>query len=137
MINWIKKLFKDQRIRFLFVGGLNTIFGYGIYALLVYIGLNIYIANVISTVLGIFHSYLWNRFYTFRSKDKALGEIVRFITVYLISFAISNVILFVFVTKLGINKYLGGLFNLICTTLISWFGHKYFSFKGDKNDSKN
>ena len=137
MIKLIKNLFKDQRIRFLFVGGLNTIFGYGIYALLVYTGLNIYVANVISTVLGIGHSYLWNRFYTFKSKDKALGEIFRFITVYLISFAISNVILFVFVTKLGVNKYLGGLFNLVCTTLISWFGHKYFSFKGDNNDSKD
>ena len=134
MINIIKKLFRDQRIRFLFVGGLNTIFGYGIYALLVYFDTNIYLANVISTVLGVFHSYLWNRYYTFKSKDKALGEIFRFITVYLISFAISNVILYVFVTKMGINKYLGGLFNLICTTLISWFGHKYFSFKGDKND---
>ena len=131
----IKKLLEDQRIRFLLVGVLNTIFGYGIYALLVYFNVNIYIANVISTVLGELHSYLWNRFYTFKSKDKATKEILRFITVYLISFGISNLILFVFVTKMGINKYLGGLFNLICTTLISWFGHKYFSFKGDKSEN--
>ena len=31
------KIFKIQGIRFLFVGGLNTIVGYGIYAILIFL----------------------------------------------------------------------------------------------------
>ena len=129
MKNIFKKVLNSQQIRFLFVGGLNTIVGYGTYAILIYFNINFYIANAISTIIGVFHSYLWNRYFTFKSKDKALNEIIRFISVYIVSFLLSNIILYIFVSKFGINKYLGGLINLAITTLISWFGHKYFSFR--------
>ena len=88
--NMIKKLFSYQPIRFLFVGGLNTLVGYGIYALLVYIGVNYLLANTISTIIGIAHSYLWNRFFTFKSKNKAIKEITKFVSVYIVSYLLGN-----------------------------------------------
>lgn len=125
----IKNLFEIQEIRFLFVGGLNTIVGYGSYAILICFGMNYLLANTLSTILGIIHSYIWNRFFTFQSKDKALQEIIRFVTVYAISYFIGMASLYSFVTLFHLNQYVAGLFNLIVTTLISWVGHKYFSFK--------
>ena len=68
------KIFKIQEIRFLFVGGLNTIVGYGIYAILIFLNINYLLSNTISTILGVLHSYLWNRFFTFKSKEKASKE---------------------------------------------------------------
>lgn len=129
MIKLVKKMFSYQQFRFLFVGGLNTVFGYGIYALLIFLNVNMYLSNLTSTVLGVCHSYLWNRYFTFKSKDKALGEILRFISVYIISFLISNAVLYIFAKRLGIDKYIVGIINICFTTVISWFGHKYFSFK--------
>ena len=131
----IKNLLNKQEIRFLFVGGLNTIVGYGIYAILVYFQLNYLLANTISTLLGVAHSYLWNRFFTFKSKEKAGKELIKFISVYLLSYILGSFTLFFFKSILNISPYFAGLINLIFTTLISWFGHKNFSFrKGDKNE---
>ena len=43
----IKKIFERQEIRFLFVGGLNTLVGYGIYAILLFLNINYLLANTI------------------------------------------------------------------------------------------
>lgn len=130
----IDKLFSYQGIRFLFVGGLNTVVGYGVYALLLFCNVNYLVANTISTIIGIAHSYLWNRFFTFKSKDKALGEITKFVSVYFASYLIGMLTLYIFKSKLNISPYIAGLINLVITTLISYFGHKYISFR--KHDSK-
>lgn len=126
------QLFEKHVIRFLFVGVLNTVFGYGIYALLVFLGIQYLVANTISTVLGVIHSYLWNRFFTFKSKNKALKEIFKFISVYIISYLIGMLTLMIFVKKIGISEYVAGVINLFITTMISYFGHKYFSFAKKK-----
>ena len=132
MIKLIKKIFSYQGIRFLFVGGLNTIVGYGVYALLLYLNVNYLVANTISTIIGIAHSYLWNRFFTFKSKNKALKEITKFVAVYTISYVIGMCTLYIFKDKLSISPYIAGLINLVITTLISYFGHKYISFRDHK-----
>ena len=133
----IKKVFSYQGIRFLFVGGLNTIVGYGVYALLVYLNVNYLLANTISTVIGVAHSYLWNRFFTFKSKQKAIKEITKFVSVYIISYLIGMCTLYLFKDKLNISAYIAGLINLIITTLISYFGHKYISFRDTNMKSWN
>ncbi len=128
----IKKLFQNQKIRFLFVGGLNTIVGYGFYSLFLILNIHYFIANTLSTILGVIHSYLWNRYFTFKSKQKALKEIVKFVSVYITSYLLGSATLWIFTSLLKISPYISGLINLIITTLISWFGHKYFSFKENK-----
>lgn len=124
-----KKLFSYQQIRFLFVGGINTLIGYGSYALFLYLGLNYIIANTLATIIGILNSYLWNRKFTFKSKANVKKEILKFIAVYAVSYILGLIAITLFVKKIGMNEYIAGLLNLIVTTLISWFGHKYFSFK--------
>lgn len=125
----INDIFKNQGFRFLFVGGLNTIVGYGIYSLLIYFKVHYLIANSISTILAVIHSYMWNKYFTFKSKQKALKEIIKFSSVYLLSYIIGTILLFILKDKLNINSYLAGFINLIITTIISYFGHKYYSFK--------
>ena len=125
------KIFKIQEIRFLFVGGLNTIVGYGIYAILIFLNIHYLLSNTISTILGVLHSYLWNRFFTFKSKEKAGKELLKFVLVYIISYLIGMVSLYCFTGLLKLSPYIAGLINLFFTTLISWFGHKYFSFNSN------
>ena len=122
-------LLKRREVRFLIVGGINTVVGYSVFALLVFIGLQYLIANTLATIIGVANSYLWNRLFTFKSKGKAMSEIVRFSLVYVASYCISMLFLYLIVGRLGINVYIAGALNIIITTAISWFGHKNFSFK--------
>ncbi|MEA4873662.1 MAG: GtrA family protein [Synergistaceae bacterium] len=125
----VKALTNDQRVRFLIVGGINTAVGYGTFAAVIFLGGHYIVANVIATAVGMTVSYFLNKYFTFRQYKKSFTEIIRFISVYFFSFMLGNVVLYVMVDIISISPYLAGALNLIFTTLISWFGHKYFSFR--------
>ena len=128
----IKKLFYRRDFRFLIVGGINTVVGYSAFVFFVFFGFQYLIANTLSMIVGVINSYLWNRFFTFKSKNKALNEIVRFSFVYLLSYCVSMLLLYLLVGCLGVSAYFAGFLNIITITLISWFGHRDFSFKERK-----
>lgn len=136
MINKIKKIFEYQQIRFLFVGGLNTLVGYGSYALLLFLGLNYFLANTISYIIGIIHSYIWNKKFTFKSNNKSILEVIKFVFVYVINYLIGLGFLSLFINVFNVNEYIAGVLNLVVTTLISYFGHKYFSFSKTSGDGE-
>jgi hypothetical protein len=61
-MNFVRKLIENYEkylgnfiplrfVIFLFVGGINTIFGYGIFALFIYLKLHYILASVVSTVM--------------------------------------------------------------------------------------
>lgn len=135
-MNKIQSIINRQEFRFLIVGGINTVVGYGAYALLLSFGTQYLLANTLATIIGVANSYLWNRFFTFKSKGKAWQEIIRFSLVYFISYCFGMLFLYLIVGRLGLNTYIAGVLNIIITTLISWFGHKNFSFK-EKNHENN
>lgn len=134
LFSFIKKLLTKKEYRFLLIGGLNTAVGYGSYAVLVFTGVGYDPAYTISTIVGVVHSFFWNKFYTFKnqsSKSMSLAEAIRFIIVYLVSYLIGKIFIAFLIDDCGINELLAGAINLIITTLISWFGHNYFSFKSN------
>jgi len=131
VLDTVKALTNDQRVRFLIVGGINTAVGYGTFAAVIFIGGHYFLANFIATTVGVTVSYFLNKYFTFRQYKKSFTEVLRFISVYLFSFILGNVVLYVLVDIISISPYLAGALNLIFTTLISWFGHKYFSFRSN------
>lgn len=149
-VSLVKKLYYDMRIRFLFVGALNTLVGYlvdmGSYALMCNVwgidqNLSLLISPIIGTLIGGIHSYLWNKFFTFNSKKKTLGETLRFVLVYVIMYFVSQGVqrLFIYVIfpdpESDLFVALAKLIATATTTILSWFGQKYFVFrKGKGND---
>lgn len=123
------KLTKKKEIRFLLVGILNTVFGYGIYALFCYLEYTPSLAITIATILGTVHSFLWNKFYTFKSKEKSILEIIKFIAVYFISYLINLAIVLYFSRYHNMDKYIIGLASIFVSTIVSYVGHNKFSFK--------
>ena len=103
--------------------------GYGVYALLVWAGLLATVATCISTPVGVLCSYLLNKFYTFQSKSRSPAELGRFVLVYAVSFVVNLAMVGWFVDTLHYNKYLFGVLTLFTTTLISYVGHRFFSFR--------
>lgn len=128
IVNFITTLFIRKEIRFLFAGGINTFVGYGTYALCLVLGLHYVFAQLVSTVIGVANSYLWNKYFTFRQKKKSVKEVLRFVSVYAVSFLLNLGLLWIMVEKMGLNEYIAGAAGLFVTTLISWFGHNKFSF---------
>jgi putative flippase GtrA len=122
-------IFKRQISRFLFVGILNTIVGVGAYYILLYLNVYYMIAAVGGHVIGVTHSFLWNKQWTFKSKGNIRKEGLRFFSVYGVTFLINLFLLVLFVEKFMIDPKIAAIFALGIVAIISFFGHKYWSFR--------
>jgi putative flippase GtrA len=70
----------NQIIRFVFTGALNTLFGFAVYAVLVYAGLLPAAALLIATVLGVIFNFVSFGTLTFRRSE--MRRLPRFLIVY-------------------------------------------------------
>ena len=117
-----------QFFKFGFVGVLNTLVGYLAFFLL----LN-YCSYLLSLVLahfiGVTHSYIWNKYWTFKTKEITGSELIRFNLVYALVLASNAVVLIFFVEYLKLDPRMGQLIALPVVTLISFTGQKYWSFR--------
>lgn len=122
-------MFEKQISRFIFVGILNTIVGYGAYFIFLHFNIYYVQALFIAYMIGIIHSYIWNKKWTFKSKENVKREILKFVLVYGITLLINLFLLAFFVEKLKFNPKIGQVFALGIVTMISFVGHKYWSFR--------
>ncbi|MCU1524519.1 MAG: polysaccharide biosynthesis protein GtrA [Microbacteriaceae bacterium] len=134
MLKLIRRLLGDERVRFLLVGGINTVVGYLLFAvfqltlghIIGYLG-SLYLSYAIATLVAF---YLHRRF-TFRAaKTGQLGiDFLRFQSVYVVSLAVNTILLPVLVEWGGWRPLVAQLVIVVVTTIISYVGHKWFSFR--------
>jgi putative flippase GtrA len=116
-------------VKFLFVGGLNTIFGLIAYMILVYFGLHFVLATFIATILGIIFNFKTYGALVFKNSDNTL--IYRFFMVYVITFCVgisSMKGLFL----LGFNKYSAAAIIMLPNALLGFYLNRRFVFGGRK-----
>ncbi len=117
---------RNQFYRFLFFGLINTAFGYGVYALLVYIGLSYVIANFAALVLGVLFSFKTQGRFVFLNQDNRL--LWRFVLawggIYLVTIGFIGR-----VVAMGLDPYTAGAMALPLSTCLSFVFQKYFVFK--------
>lgn len=117
-------------IKFLLVGGLNTAFGYLVFALLIWLGLHYSLATFLSTVIGIVFNFFTTGRLVFQNSDN--GLIFRFFTVYGVYWVI-NVSAIWLVTLTGYtNLYVIGIALVLPCAMVSYVLMKVFVF-GNKN----
>ena len=124
-----KKLYCDRRVRFLFVGCLNTAVGTGSDLFLRYLGLHYALSGALGTMIGTVHSYFWNKYFTYSQKKKSWREAGRFVLVYAAVYALGVLFQYFLIDRGGTDKYLAGILSAFVTTLVSYFGHTYFTFR--------
>jgi putative flippase GtrA len=117
-----------QLSKFGLIGILNTILGYGLFVIFLN-WFNYFGALVFSHIIAVTHSYLWNRYWTFKSSKNPLKEFLKFNSVYLLVFVANAITLFLLVDVFNFDPRVGQLFALPIITIISFTGHKYWSFK--------
>ncbi|NLU49340.1 MAG: GtrA family protein [Syntrophomonadaceae bacterium] len=121
----------EEKIRFVVVGGWNTVFGYLVFAGLYYLlrsHLHYLLLLAASYIISITNAYLGYKFAVFKTRGNYLREYLRFYLVYGVSFLVNLILLPVLVEALGLHPLVAQALILFFTTVISYTGHKYYSF---------
>jgi putative flippase GtrA len=112
-------------IKFLFVGGINTLFGYSIFALLVSLRLEYRTALLIATVCGVLFNFKTTGTLVFKTKSNRL--IIRFIIVYLFIY-LFNVVALQITNFLGVNLFLSQALLVLPLACLSYILNRQFVF---------
>jgi len=113
-------------ILFLIVGAVNTGFGYGVFALMIYLNVHYSLAALISTFLGILFNFKTTGVIVFRNHNNRL--IFRFFLVYGITYLVG--LLYLYITnQFGISNYLAGAVWLLPGAAISYILMKTMVFR--------
>lgn len=111
------------------VGGINALFGYLTYALLIFLSFHYVLAALLSTVLGVLFNFKTTGRLVFKSRDNKL--LFKFIGVYLIIFPLNIFALKIF-RYYEFDMYLAGFILLLPMALIAFALNKKFVFKGQQ-----
>lgn len=112
-------------LRFLVVGGLNTLFGFGCYVALVSLGLHYVLAVLLGTILGVLFNFQTTRKLVFASHDNRL--IFRFFAVYVVQYA-TNIGLLSALVSAGFSKIVAGAILVLPMALFSFVLQRKFVF---------
>ena len=117
MLNLIKKLYNDSRIRYLFFGGLTTLVNLGMFALLKGpCGIDYKISNFFSVAIAICFAFVVNKLYVFQSKSE--------------SFEVGGVPFCVEI--LHQPQMIAKLETQVIVTIVNYFISKFLVFKSQK-----
>lgn len=125
-----------QKIRFIIIGGCNSVNGLAIFSLFYYSLQDAfhYLAILfLSGIISIFIAFLMLRFFVFRSKGPFFVEMFRSYLTYLMILCLNAVILFLFVDIMHMQVILSQIITILILAVISYISHKYFSFR-QKNE---
>lgn len=109
----------NEFIRFIFVGSVNTVATYLIYALLLRL-VPYLVSYSVSYALGICFSYYLNSRFVFNT-ELAVGKALRYPLVYVIQYVFGALLLYLLVEVLAINKLLAPGLILLFTVPVTYF----------------
>ncbi|QHI97916.1 GtrA family protein [Xylophilus rhododendri] len=112
-------------VRFLFVGVLNSAFGYGCFAALLFLGLHYALAQLLATVCGVLFNFMTTGRLVFGSASPRL--LGRFVLVYGVVYG-CNVAGLAMLLHFGIGAYAAGALMLVPMAVLSYLLSKFFVF---------
>ena len=128
----IQGVLKNQKLRYLIAGVWNTLFGYLCGVIIYYkFGdqLGVVIVAILANILAISMSFFSYKIFVFKTRGNWMIEYIRAYCVYGLSAGVGIVILFIFVTCLGIKFWLAQGLVIFLTVVVSFIGHKKFTFR--------
>lgn len=124
MADW-RNFLKFQFVRFLLVGVINTLFGYGCFALFLYVGLHYTLALFLATILGVLFNFKSIGALVFKSHDNRL--IFRFIGSYIAVYFVNVVGIKAF-SYFGVTPYVSGAILIFPMAILAYMLNKRFVF---------
>lgn len=133
----LKKLLNLEQSRFVIVGVLNTLIGTTVMFVAYNVGgCGYWISSALNYIVGSIFSYFANKYFTFRTHDRSLSEMIRFILNIIICYAIAygvakpiiNMLLEKSNLSLQIKEQIGMLLGMCIFVVVNFFGQKFFVF---------
>ena len=133
---WLLRVVRDQRVAFLVVGGINTVVGLLAFAaFLVLLGQQRYLTVLVCAhVVSVLIAFVLYRLVVFRVRGHLLADLWRFETVYLSALAVNLVLLPLLVELAHLPVLLAQALIVVVTSVMSWLGHKNYSFRRRLSD---
>lgn len=164
LVNWIEGIFKViltriykllgkeltdeqwavwlQFVGFAIVGVSNFLVSYGVYALFLCFQTNYHFANIMAFLISVLNAFFWNNRFVFKQNEGGEQRIwwKTLLKTYL-SYAFSGlflteVLLYVEITVLGLPKLLGPVINLVITTPINFLMNKFWAFRNKETEQQ-
>ena len=144
MTDKLKKIFDPTFFRFIVVGVINTLVGYGVmFGLYNLAGLHTWgdtgywISSAANYLVGSVVSFFLNKHFTFRSREKGPGVVLRFaanITVcWLLAYGLAKPAVVWVLSGWGLSEQLQGNLTMLAGSglfvILNYFGQRFFAFK--------
>ena len=121
-----------RELRYLLVGGFNTLFGYslgvGLY-LALSLWLHILIIAVIGNLIAISVSFTTYKLLVFQTRGRWLREYLKSYVVYGGSAVLGTVLLWFLVDGLALPIWIAQGLAILITAIVSYIGHSRFTFR--------
>lgn len=120
-----------MNVRYLSIGIFNTLFGFGVYTMIMVVIPSSYylLALALATIIAGFESYVTQRIFVWKSKADARLEFIKFSTVFVSQFCLNAILLLVCVEIFEMDplwaQYVIGLILVV----LSYFIHRHWTFK--------
>jgi putative flippase GtrA len=112
--------------KYLFIGGINTVFGYGVFAFFLFLGLHYSVAVLAATILGV--AFNFQTYGKFVFKNHAQRLIIKFILVYIVIY-LANILLLSLVDIFIDNLYLSGVVVILPIAYLGYILNRRFVWK--------
>lgn len=127
---YLKNLMGSNFIRYIIIGVINTLFGFGLIFILIYLGLVAEISNLIGYAISFLLSFYLNKKFNFQSRGNTKKELLKFISAMLIAYVANLIVMSTTYRLCGLNVYIsqiaGGVVYVLCGFSLS----KAWVFKG-------
>ena len=116
-----------QLIKFSLAGVVNTVVGYAVIAGCMWLGVSPSLSNLCGYLVGLVISFLQQRYWVFESKGRIGHEWLKFVAVFLVSYAANFLTLRALLTT-PLNPYVAQLFACAVFTLVNFVLNSRFVF---------
>ena len=130
VVEFVNKIWSIRFFRFLFVGGINTVFGYLVFSTFILLKIHYSIALLFSTILGVLFNYFTTGRIVFNNSSPKL--LIKFFGVYGITYLINLLFLKIF-NYYQVDMLIAGAILVLPIAILSYFLNKVFVFRV-KND---
>ena len=112
--------------KYLIVGGVNTAFGYSVFAIFIFFGFHYSLAVLIATILGVLFNFQSYGRLVF--KNHSWYFLGRFIAVYILIYFVNLILLLIFDLFVS-NLYISGLMVIPFIAYLGYFLNKRYVWK--------
>lgn len=120
--------------KFLIVGIMNTLVSYLAYIILRIFDLDPYLCNVLSYLIGVINSFLWNKIWVFQARNTNVRrEILIFSAVFLVCYGFQFLLFRILLGVLHWDEYVSQFLGMCLYTVLNFCLNRILTFKNEMN----